>query len=104
MNIFRLYIEYYSDFCYTIEKRTFERKDHMATFMEISPYQIDDNTFEMIGRVIAGGFHYKHRLPKDKKLPIAFTVYLYIAVVGGKFLKFTIFFAWLKTVGFHRSK
>ena len=50
MNIFRLYIEYYSDFCYTIEKRTFERKDHMATFMEISPYQIDDNTFEMIGR------------------------------------------------------
>ena len=42
--------------------------------------------FEMIGRVIAGGFHYKHKLPSDRKFPIAFTVYLYIAVVGGLYL------------------
>ena len=42
--------------------------------------------FEMIGRVIAGAFHYRHRIKPERKFAIAFTVYIYIAVVGGTYL------------------
>ena len=42
--------------------------------------------FEMIGRVAAGAFHYKRRIPKEKKLGIALFVYMYIAVIGGVYL------------------
>ena len=50
MNILRVYLAYYSAFCYTIEKNNLKRNDWMSHFMEISPYQINDNTFELIGR------------------------------------------------------
>ena len=42
--------------------------------------------FEMIGRVIAGGFHYIHRIKPNHKFIIAFVVYTYIAFVGGTYL------------------
>ena len=46
--------------------------------------------FEMVGRVIAGGFHYLHRISKERKFIVAFIVYLYIAIVGGVHLYFPI--------------
>ena len=42
--------------------------------------------FEMVGRVAAGGFHYKHKIKPANKFSIAFTVYIYIAVIGGIYL------------------
>ncbi len=40
----------------------------------------------MIGRLLAGVFHYRHKLDPDKKFNIAFIVYISIAVIGGSYL------------------
>ena len=42
--------------------------------------------FEMIGRVLAGAFHYKNKIKVEWKFTIALIVYMYIAVVGGTYL------------------
>ena len=42
--------------------------------------------FQMLGRVIAGVFHYRHKIKPQHKFIIALIVYLYIAVVGGTYL------------------
>lgn len=42
--------------------------------------------FQMLGRVVAGGFHYLHRIKPERKFIIALTVYTYIAFVGGIYL------------------
>ena len=41
---------------------------------------------EMIGRVLAGAFHYKVKIKVEWKFTIALIVYMYIAVVGGVYL------------------
>ena len=40
----------------------------------------------MIGRMLAGVFHYRHKIKPDNKFRIAFVVYLTIAVFGGTYL------------------
>ena len=40
----------------------------------------------MIGRMLAGVFHYRHKLKPENKFRIAFVVYLTIAVFGGTYL------------------
>ena len=42
--------------------------------------------FEMVGRVLAGAFHYRNKIKVEWKFTIALIVYLYIAVVGGTYL------------------
>ncbi|MBO5995073.1 MAG: MFS transporter [Firmicutes bacterium] len=40
----------------------------------------------MLGRLLAGVFHYRHKLNPDNKFKIAFIVYISIAVIGGSYL------------------
>ena len=40
----------------------------------------------MIGRMLAGVFHYRHKIKPENKFRIAFVVYLTIAVFGGTYL------------------
>ncbi len=40
----------------------------------------------MIGRLLAGVFHYRHKLKPESKFNIAFIVYLSIAIIGGSYL------------------
>ena len=40
----------------------------------------------MIGRLLAGVFHYRHKLKPESKFNIAFVVYLSIAIIGGSYL------------------
>ena len=40
----------------------------------------------MVGRLLAGVFHYRHKLNPDHKFRIAFIVYISIAVIGGSYL------------------
>ncbi len=40
----------------------------------------------MIGRMLAGVFHYRHKIKPERKFSIAFVVYLTIAVFGGTYL------------------
>ena len=40
----------------------------------------------IVGRVLAGAFHYRHKIKPEYKFTIAFCVYLYIAFVGGTYL------------------
>ncbi len=40
----------------------------------------------MIGRLLAGVFHYRHKLKPESKFNIAFIVYLFIAIIGGSYL------------------
>lgn len=40
----------------------------------------------MVGRLLAGVFHYRHKLDPDHKFTIAFIVYISIAVIGGSYL------------------
>lgn len=40
----------------------------------------------MIGRMLAGVFHYRHKIKSERKFNIAFVVYLTIAVFGGTYL------------------
>ena len=40
----------------------------------------------VLGRVLAGAYHYRHKIKPDHKFTIAFCVYLYIAFVGGTYL------------------
>ena len=40
----------------------------------------------MLGRLLAGVFHYRHKLDPSIKFRIAFMVYLSIAVIGGSYL------------------
>ncbi len=42
--------------------------------------------FEIVGRVLAGAFHYRHKITPQKKFKIAFIVYSSIAVIGGIYL------------------
>lgn len=42
--------------------------------------------FEMIGRVIAGAFHYRFKIKPQNKFIIAFIVYTSIAIIGGIYL------------------
>ena len=42
--------------------------------------------FEMIGRVVAGGFHYRHKIKTERKFNTALIVYMYIAIIGGIYL------------------
>ena len=40
----------------------------------------------MLGRLLAGVFHYRHKLKPESKFNIAFVVYLSIAIIGGSYL------------------
>ena len=40
----------------------------------------------MVGRLLAGVFHYRHKLKPESKFNIAFIVYLSIALIGGSYL------------------
>ena len=40
----------------------------------------------MVGRLMAGVFHYRHKLKPERKFSIAFIVYLSIAIIGGSYL------------------
>ena len=40
----------------------------------------------MVGRLLAGVFHYRHKLKPESKFKIAFIVYLSIAIIGGSYL------------------
>ena len=40
----------------------------------------------MLGRLLAGVFHYRHKLKPESKFNIAFIVYLSIAIIGGSYL------------------
>ena len=40
----------------------------------------------ILGRVLAGAYHYRHKIKPEHKFTIAFCVYLYIAFVGGTYL------------------
>ena len=40
----------------------------------------------MVGRLLAGVFHYRHKLKTESKFKIAFIVYLSIAIIGGSYL------------------
>ena len=42
--------------------------------------------FQMLGRVIAGAFHYRHKIDPKRKFMIAFSVYICIALIGGSYL------------------
>lgn len=42
--------------------------------------------FEIVGRVLAGAFHYRHKITPQNKFKIAFIVYSSIAVIGGIYL------------------
>ena len=42
--------------------------------------------FEVLGRVSAGAFHYRHKIKPDNKFKIAFIVYVSIAIIGGIYL------------------
>ena len=40
----------------------------------------------MLGRVVTSSWHYRHKLPIDKKFLIAFVVYIFISIVEGSLL------------------
>ena len=49
MNVLRIYIEYFSVFCYNIGKKN-ERNDRMSAFTKITPQELTDNPFTLIGK------------------------------------------------------
>ena len=40
----------------------------------------------MLGRVVTSSWHYRHKLPIDKKFLIAFLVYIFISIIEGSLL------------------